>query len=144
MCGASIVAEWLRICLPMQETWVRSLGWADPLEKEMAAHPNMLAWKIPWTEEPGGLQSRVSWWLGYNWSNCTHMQSVFQGVCVGETVGVKALGTEEGIDGWPGGQSGEPCLEGRLGRAWKHAQAVWSGPGSTFGWEGKTEAVILK
>ena len=40
----------------MQETWVRSLGWEDLLEKEMATHPSILAWKIPWTEEPGGLQ----------------------------------------------------------------------------------------
>ena len=41
----------------MQETWVRSLGWEDPLEKEMATHSRTLAWEIPWTEEPGGLQS---------------------------------------------------------------------------------------
>ena len=41
----------------MQETWVQSLGWEDPLEKEMATHSSILAWKIPWTEEPGGLQS---------------------------------------------------------------------------------------
>ena len=41
----------------VQETWVRSLGWEDPLEKEMATHSSMLAWKTPWTEEPGGLQS---------------------------------------------------------------------------------------
>ena len=41
----------------VQETWVRSLGLEDPLEKEMATHPSTLAWKIPWTEEPGGLQS---------------------------------------------------------------------------------------
>ena len=41
----------------MQETWVRSLGREDPLEKEMATHSRTLAWKIPWTEEPGGLQS---------------------------------------------------------------------------------------
>ena len=40
-----------------QETWVRSLGWEDPLEKEMAAHSSTLAWKIPWMEEPGRLQS---------------------------------------------------------------------------------------
>ena len=39
----------------MQETWVQSLGWADPLQKEMATHYNILAWRIPWTEEPGGL-----------------------------------------------------------------------------------------
>ena len=41
--------------LAMQETWVQSLGWEDPLEKEMATHLSTLAWKIPWTEEPGGL-----------------------------------------------------------------------------------------
>ena len=40
-----------------QEMWVRSLGWEDPLEEEMATHSSNLAWKIPWTEEPGGLQS---------------------------------------------------------------------------------------
>ena len=41
----------------MQETWVQSLSQADPLEEEMATHSSILAWKIPWTEEPGGLQS---------------------------------------------------------------------------------------
>ena len=41
----------------MQETQVRSLGWEDPLEKGMATHSSILAWRIPWTEEPGGLQS---------------------------------------------------------------------------------------
>ena len=40
-----------------QETCVQSLGWADPVEKEMAAHSSILAWEIPWTEEPGRLQS---------------------------------------------------------------------------------------
>ena len=39
----------------MRETWVQSLGWEDPLEKEMATHSTILAWRIPWTEEPGGL-----------------------------------------------------------------------------------------
>ena len=41
----------------IRETWVQSLGWEDLLEKEMATHSSILAWKIPWTEEPGGLQS---------------------------------------------------------------------------------------
>ena len=54
---ASQVAQWLRISLPVQEMWVLSLGWEDPLEKEMATHSCILAWEIPWTEEPGGLQS---------------------------------------------------------------------------------------
>ena len=41
----------------MQEIWVQSLGWEDPLEEEMATHSSILAWRIPWTEEPGALQS---------------------------------------------------------------------------------------
>ena len=41
----------------IQETWVQSLGWEDPLEKGRATHSSILAWRIPWTEEPGGLQS---------------------------------------------------------------------------------------
>ena len=40
-----------------QETWVQSLGWEDPLEEGMAAHSSILVWRIPWTEEPGGLQA---------------------------------------------------------------------------------------
>ena len=44
----------------MQETWVQSWGWEDPLEKEMATHSSMLAWEIPWIEESGGLQSTGS------------------------------------------------------------------------------------
>ena len=44
----------------VQETWVRSPGWEDPLEKEMAAHSSTLAWKLPWMEEPGRLQSMGS------------------------------------------------------------------------------------
>ena len=54
---SSQVAQWQRIHLPMQETWVQSLGWEDLLEKGMAIHSSILAWRIPWTEEPGRLQS---------------------------------------------------------------------------------------
>ena len=51
----SLVAQMVK-CLPtMQETWVRSLGGENPLEKEMATHSSILAWEIPWAEEPGGL-----------------------------------------------------------------------------------------
>ena len=52
---ASLVAQRLNHLSAMWETWVRSLGWEDPLEKEMATHSSILAWEIPWTEEPGGL-----------------------------------------------------------------------------------------
>ena len=53
----------VRICLLMQEiqeTWVLSWGWEDPLEEEMATQSSILAWEIPWTEEPGGLQATGS------------------------------------------------------------------------------------
>ena len=50
----------------MQEMQVQSLGWEDPLEKEMATHFSILAWKIPWTEEPGGLESMGSQRIGHD------------------------------------------------------------------------------
>ena len=54
---ASSIAQWVKKNLPAmqetQETWVRSLGWEDPLEEEMATHFSILAWRIPWTEESG-------------------------------------------------------------------------------------------
>ena len=50
----------------MQETWAQSLGQEDPLEKEMATHSSILAWRIPWTEEPGGLQSMGSLRVGHD------------------------------------------------------------------------------
>ena len=53
--------------LAMQETWVWSLGQEDPLEKEMATHSRILAWRIPWTEAPGGLQSKGSQRVGHDW-----------------------------------------------------------------------------
>ena len=55
--SASLVAQWVKNLPAVQETWVRSLGWEDPLEKEMATCSSILAWKSSWTEEPGGLQS---------------------------------------------------------------------------------------
>ena len=54
---ASPVAQTIKRLPTMRETWVRSLGREDPLEKEIATHSSILAWKIPWTEEPGRLQS---------------------------------------------------------------------------------------
>ena len=53
----SQVAQMVKNLPAMQETWIRYLGQEDPLEKEMATHSSILAWSIPWTEEPGGLQS---------------------------------------------------------------------------------------
>ena len=63
------MVQWERIHLPMQEmqeTWVPSLGLEDPLEEGMATHPGVLVWRIPWTEEPGGLQSMASQRVGHD------------------------------------------------------------------------------
>ena len=54
---ASLLARTVKNLPAMQGTWVPSLGWEDPLEKEVATHSSILAWKIPWTEEPGGLHT---------------------------------------------------------------------------------------
>ena len=50
----------------MQEMWVRSVGWEDPLEMDMATHSSILAWEVLWTEEPGGLRSMGSQRVGHN------------------------------------------------------------------------------
>ena len=51
----TLVAQTVKRLPAMQEIWVQALGWEDPLEKEMATHSSILAWRISWTEEPGGL-----------------------------------------------------------------------------------------
>ena len=63
---ASLVAQLVKNLPAMQETQVRSLGGEDPLEKEMATHSSILSWKIPWTEEPGRLQSMGSQRVGHD------------------------------------------------------------------------------
>ena len=62
----------------MWETWVRSLGQEDPLEKEMATHSSILAWRIPWTKEPGGLQSTGSQRVGHDWATSFSVFPHFQ------------------------------------------------------------------
>ena len=64
--GASMVAQTLKYLPAMQETWVQFLGQEDPMEKEMAIHSSTLAWKIPWTEKPGRLQSVGSQRVGHD------------------------------------------------------------------------------
>ena len=72
----------------MRETWVRSLGQEDPLEKGMATHSSILAWRLPWTEEPGGLQSMGSQRvrhnsapIGFNWGACTSVAQSYPIFC---------------------------------------------------------------
>ena len=62
----SLVAQMEKHLPKVWETWVQSLGQEDPLEKDMAAHSSTLAWKIPWTEEPGRLQSMGSQRVGHD------------------------------------------------------------------------------
>ena len=71
---ASLVAQIVKRLPAMQETQVWSLGWKDPLEKKMATHFSILAWRIPWTEELGGLQSMGSQRVGHDWANNTLTQ----------------------------------------------------------------------
>ena len=63
---AFLVAQMIKNLPAMQETWVQSLGCKDSLEKGMATHSSILAWEIPWTEEPGGLQSMGWERVGHN------------------------------------------------------------------------------
>ena len=73
--GASLVAQRLKRLPPMQETRVRSLGGEDPLEKEMATHSSILAWRISWTEEPGRLLSTGSQRVGHYWNDLERMHT---------------------------------------------------------------------
>ena len=69
----SLVAQMVKHLSTMQETWVRSLGQEDPVEKEMAIHSSTIAWKIPWTEEPGRLQSMGSQRVRHHWATSLHL-----------------------------------------------------------------------
>ena len=68
ICLTSLVAQTVKCLSTMQETWVQSLGWEDLLEKEMATHSSILAWKIPWMVEPGRLPPMGSQRVGHNWA----------------------------------------------------------------------------
>ena len=74
---ASLVAQTGKGLSAMQETQVQSLGWEDPLEKEMAVYSSILAWKIPWTGEPGGLQSMGSQRLGKEYNKGVYCHPVY-------------------------------------------------------------------
>ena len=98
----SLVAQVVKCLLVMQETRVQSLGWEDPLEKEMATHFSTLAWKIPWTEEPGRLQSMGLQRVGHDWATSLSLW----------------------VQGFPGGASGKeltcPCRWHK-----RHRSDIW-------------------
>ena len=89
----SLVAQMVKRLLPMQETRVQSLGWEDPLEKEMAAHSSLLAWKISCTEEPGRLQSMGSQRAEHDWVTSLSL-------CCWERLNVGGEGDDGRWDGW--------------------------------------------
>ena len=77
---ASLMAQTVKHLPTMWETWVQSLGREDLLEKEIATHSSMLAWKIPWMEEPGRLQSVGSQRVGHDWATSLHVH------CIGDAI----------------------------------------------------------
>ena len=76
----SLVAQMVKNLPTMQETQVRSLDQADPLKKGKATHSTILTWRIPWTEEPGGLQSMWLQRVRHNWATHTHTLSKVYGI----------------------------------------------------------------
>ena len=72
---ASLMAQMVKNLPAMQEIQVQSLGWEDPLKEEVTIHSRILAWRIPWTEEPGGLQSMGSQRVGHDWATNTFTKS---------------------------------------------------------------------
>ena len=76
---ASLVAQMVKNLPAMPETWVLSQGWEDPLKKGMATHSSILAWRIPWTEEPGRLQSMGSQRVRHAWTTFIHVTSLHDG-----------------------------------------------------------------
>ena len=72
-----LVAQRIKHLPAVQETWVWSLGWEDSLEKEMAPHSSILAWRIPWIEEPGRLQSTGSQRVGHDWATSLSLSNTY-------------------------------------------------------------------
>ena len=77
------MVQWQRIRLPMKETWVPSLGQEDPLEEGMETHPSILAWKIPWIEQTGRLQSMGSQRVGHDLAHTHSLEQVV--ICMVES-----------------------------------------------------------
>ena len=108
----SPVAQMVKRLPTRQETWVRSLGWEDLLEKEIVTHSSILAWKIPWMEEPGRLQSMGSQRVGHNWAT----KPIKLDVCVGKIPWRRERLSTPGF--WPGEFYGQSMGSQRVGHDW--------------------------
>ena len=93
----------------MQETWFWFLCWEDSLETGMATHSSILAWRIPWTEEPGGLQSMGSQRVGHGWTTNHHLPKVVHSLTGGQTYFLSVLH----LGHPPLSQTGEPTMFGK-------------------------------
>ena len=91
-CWDSLMAQMVKKLPAMQETWVRSLGWEDALEKGMVTHSSILAWRIPWTEQPGTLYPIGSQRVGHDWVTNTHSLTYFSYYYISSTSDHQALG----------------------------------------------------
>ena len=115
------------------KTWFRSLGWEDPLEEGVASHSSILAWRIPWTEEPGRLQSTGSQGqTGLKWqsAHCQLSGSSSTPSLVAQAVKSPPAVQETWVRSLPGGEKGYPllssCLEDSMDRgAWQAIYSPW-------------------
>ena len=94
---ASLVAQLIKNPPAMWETWVRSLGWEDPLEKEMEIHSSTIAWKIPWTEEPDTLQSAAAAAAAKSLQSCPTLCSPMDCSLLGSSVSGDSPGKNTGV-----------------------------------------------
>ena len=84
--GASLVAQMAKNLPEMQETWVQSLGWEDPLEKEMTSHSSILAWKIPWRELPGRLWFIALQRIRHDWAANTETTNIKEAIIASQCI----------------------------------------------------------
>ena len=144
--GASLVAQWQRIHLPMQGTQVQSLGWEDPIEKSMATCFSIPAWETPWTEEPGGLLGSLGVPKTQTWLSAEQQQliclisgfkvlkktpiytvqlKIIKTTLVGEHVGIVFCCREGDFSPWVLGCLGERLLQGPSYRICTCVRWVW-------------------
>ena len=100
--GNFLVAQMVKRLPTMRETWVQSLGQEDPLDKEMATHSSTLAWKIPWMEEPGRLESMESQRVGHDWATSLSLFTFHFHVLE------KEMATHSSVLAWRIPRTGEP------------------------------------
>ena len=114
------VAQTVKRLSAMQETRLRSLGWEDPLEKETAAHSSILVWKIPWTADPGRLQSMGLQRVGHDWATSLYFKSSYYYFWPHHT----AYGI---LVSWPGIKPVPPALEAQSPSHWTTKEVPESG-----------------